>query len=215
MKIRKSFIISLVIGLSSCATHETTYWEHGKKGTVIVHHVRKNQRGTADRTEMLTSKMVTPDEIKVYDLGRMPDGNGGMHEAHRFYRVVQSEHFDLRLPPAKDLKPTGPKTVFTPPTYSPAPKDQRINDAVADANQAKDKLDEARGKIEKQLADDNNLRGELQTAIDDNQRLHDQLSAAMSTPQRSPTPSTQSDASKAGQAAGSDPLAQWGSRVAP
>lgn len=217
MKIKVvSFTISLAVCLSSCASNkEAVYWQ--KKGDrIVVHHVRHTPKGTADRTEMLTSKMVTPDEIKVYDLGRIPDGNGGMHEAHRYYRVVQSEHFDLRLPPADKLKPTGPKTVFTPPTYSPLPKDQRINDAVADANQAKEKLDEARGKIEQQLATDNNLRGELQTAIDDNQRLHDQLSAAMSTPQRSPSNgAAQSDASKAGSTAGSDPLAAWGQKFAP
>jgi len=210
-------VVSLTaVAFSGCATKETTYWEHGKKGTVIVHHVRKTQNGTSDRTEKLTTKVIEPGQIHVYDLGRLPDGNGGMAEAHRYYRVEQSETLDLRLTPANKLKPTGPRTVFTPPTYSPLPKDQRINDAVADANQAKEKLDEARGKIEQQLASDNNLRGELQTAIDDNQKLHDQLSAAMSTPQRSPSNGpAQSDASKAGQAAGSDPLAQWGDKVQP
>jgi hypothetical protein len=39
-----------------------------------------------------------------------------------------------------------------PPTYSPPPQSQRINDAVAEAErQAKDQLDEARGKIEQLL----------------------------------------------------------------
>jgi hypothetical protein len=39
-----------------------------------------------------------------------------------------------------------------PPTYSPPPQSQRINDAVAEAErQAKDQLDEARRKIEQQL----------------------------------------------------------------
>ena len=32
----------------------------------------------------------------MYDLGRMPDGNGGMNEAHRYYRVVQSATLELR-----------------------------------------------------------------------------------------------------------------------
>src|SRR6266403_3560367 len=115
---RISLVICAIVVSSCAATHEKTYWE--KKGSkVIIHHVRHTPKGTADRTELLTSKPMTPDEIHVYALGRIPDGNGGMSEAHRYYRVVQSESFDLRLPPAGKLKPTGPKTVYTPPTYSP------------------------------------------------------------------------------------------------
>jgi hypothetical protein len=211
-------IVSLAaLCFCGCAAKEQTYWEKGKKGAVIVHHVRRTQKGTSDRTEMLTTKIIEPGQIHVYDLGRMADGNGGMSEAHRYYRVEQSETMDLRLTPASKLRPTGPKTVFTPPTYSPPPRDQRINDAVSEAHQAKDKLDEARGKIDQKLAEDNNLRGELQTQIDENQRLQDQLNSAMSTPQRSPAPrnnSAQSDASKAGQAV-ADPLASWGKTIQP
>lgn len=207
--VKRISLVVCVIAASSCAaTHEKTYWEK-KGGKVIIHHVRHTPKGEADRTEMLTSKPMTPDEIHVYDLGRIPDGNGGMHEAHRYFRVVQDEHYDLRLPAADKLKPTGPKTVFTPPTYQKPPESQRINDAVAEVNQAKDKLDEARGKAEQQLATDNSLRGELQNQIDENQRLHDQLSAAMSTPQKT---APQSDATKAGQTVG-DPLAEWGNKV--
>lgn len=211
-------IVSLAaLCFCGCATHtaEHVYWEH-KGSKVLVHHVRKTPKGTSDRTELLSSKPMDAAEIHVYDLGRMVDGNGGMSEAHRYYRVEQSESFDLRLPPASKLKPTGPKTVFTPPNYSPMPKDQRINDAVTEAHQAKDKLDEVRGKAEQQLATDNNLRGELANQMDENARLKEQLNDAMSTPQRSPAPTSapQSDASKAGQAAvGSDPLVQWGKKV--
>src|SRR6266481_194844 len=164
--------IILFIGLALCATgcaanKETLYWEKGKRGTITVHHVRKTHKGTSDRTEELTAKAADPAWIHTYDLGRMPDGNGGMHEAHRYYVVTQSEHVNLMLPPASKLHPTGPRSVYTPPNYTPMPKDQRINDAVSEARQAKDKLDEARGNVEQQLASDNNLRGELQNQIDE------------------------------------------------
>ena len=207
-------LFGLALVFSGCAAKEQTYWEK-KKGTIIVHHVRRTYKGARDRTESLTANTVTPAEIHVYDLGRMPDGNGGMHEAHRYYRVVQSERFDQRLPAEGSGRLSkGRKTVFTPPNYSPAPKSQRINDALAEAKEAKDKLDEARGKIEQQLTTDNDLRGELQTVIDENQRLQDQINAGFSAPQRAATPSP-SPASKAAQAGSQvvDPLAQWGQKV--
>lgn len=205
---RQSFITSLFVLLAGCATHEQTYWEKGKHGTITVHHVRRTPKGTKDRTEELSANVIEPGLIHTYDLGRLPDGNGGMSEAHRYYRVVTSESFDLRLPPAGKLKPTGPKTVYTPPTYSPPPRDQRINDAVASANEAKDKLDAARGKVEAQLATDNNLRGELQTQSEQIATLQGQLDAAMSAPKPSVTPAPSATPS-------SDPLAQWGRKITP
>src|SRR5260370_32205841 len=172
--IRRNLSISLLglaIFFSGCAANEQTYWEK-KKGTIIVHHVRREYNGTRDRTESLTENTVAPAEVHVYDLGRLPDGNGGMHEAHHYYRVVQSESFDLRLPAEGSVRlSNGPKTVFTPPNYSPPPRSQRINDALVAAKEAKDKLDEALGKIKQQLTSDKNLRGELQTVIDEIHRF--------------------------------------------
>src|SRR5271163_2092744 len=164
--IRRNLSISflgLALLFSGCAAKEQTYWEK-KKGTIIVHHVRRTSNGTRDRTESLTANTVTPAEVHVYDLGRMPDGNGGMHEAHRYYRVVQSERFDVRLPAEGSVRLSkGPKSAFTPPNYSPPPKSQRINDALAEAKEAKDKLDEARGKIEQQLRGTTIQRAESKT----------------------------------------------------
>jgi hypothetical protein len=213
-------LVSLTaVFLCGCAgTKETTFWERGKHNTVIVHHVHHTQKGTADRTEELTAKVIDPAQIHTYDLGRMPDANGNVHEAHRYYVVTQSSHINLMLPPAKDLHPTGPRSIYTPPNYTPMPKDQRINDAVSEARQAKDKLDEARGKIDQQLANDNNLKGQLEQQSEQIQDLQSQLNSAMSTPTRSPAPAAggqQSDASKAGTVAGSDPLALWGKQVQP
>jgi len=203
--------------VSSCANNEQTYWERGKKGTIIVHHVTRTPNGTRDRTERLTSNAIRPAEIHAYDLGRIPDGSGGGHEAHEYYRVVQSETFDLRLPGEGKLQvSTGPKTVLTPPTYTPPPKSQRIDDAVADAIAAKNKLDEERGKIDQQILGDNNLRGEVEALAEQNQRLQQQVNAAFGTngqapvASASPTPTT-----AAGQAGAQavDPLVQWGQKV--
>jgi hypothetical protein len=205
---------SFALCLSACATKETVYWEKAKHNKIIVHHVHKTNKGMTDRTEELTAKAADPAWIHTYDLGRMPDGKGGMHEAHRYYVVTQSSHVDLMLPPASKLHPTGPRSVYTPPNYTPMPKDQRINDAVAEAHQAKDKLDDARGKIEQQIAEDNNLRGELQNQMDENARLQEQLNAAMSSKPNSPPPVNggQSDTAKPGQQT-PDALATWGAKL--
>jgi hypothetical protein len=147
-------------------------------------------------------------EIHVYDVGRYVDPNGNMHEAHQMYRVAQSAHPLLMLP--KGTHPTGPRTVYAPPNYTPMPNDQRINDAITEARNAKEKLEAERKQIEDRLAQDNNLRGELQAQIDENERLRAQIDAGMSArkhSEQSPTP-TQTDAEKAAQAA-VDPLVQW------
>jgi hypothetical protein len=142
-----------------------------------------------------------------------------MHEAHEYYRVVQTETFDLRLPAKGSVRVSrGPKTVFTPPTYSPPPQSQRINDAVADAMEAKNQLDKARGKIDEQLVNDNNLRGELEALAEQNQRLQDQVNTALAMGKSAPvaSPSPTSAAAQPGVQAGSqaaDSLAQWGQKV--
>jgi len=74
-----SISLSLAVCLCSCATKEQTYWEKAGKRIIIVHHVRKVNGGLRDHVERLTSTTVRPAEIHVYDLGRMPDGQGGMH----------------------------------------------------------------------------------------------------------------------------------------
>lgn len=208
-------LLCLTVCVSSCATNEQTYWEK-KKGTIIVHHVRKVNGGTKDRTERLTSNTLRPAEVHEYDLGRLPDGNGGMHEAHRYYRVVQTETFDLRIPAEGTIRVTkGPKTAFTPPTYTPPPQSQRLNDAIAEAKEAKEKLDQARGRLEQQqLANDNNLRGDFDALNEKYQRLQEQVNTAFAMGKSAPvaSPSPASAAMQAGMQA-ADPLAQWGQKV--
>ena len=149
--------------------------------------------------------------LHVYDVGRYIDSNGNTHEAHQIYRVAQSPRPLLTLP--KGTHPTGPRTVYTPPNYTPMPNDQRINDGITETRKAKEKLEAERKQIEDRLAQDNNLRGELQAQIDENERLRAQIDAGMSArkhSEQSPTPA-QTDAEKAAQAA-VDPLLQWGEK---
>jgi hypothetical protein len=216
MKTQNVLFVSLAfLCLAGCSTtHQESVTFERKKGVTIVHHRSRTSHGLVDRIDTLSrSGIVSRAEIHVYDLGRLPHGESGMDEAHRYYRVVQSEHFDLRLPHST-LHPTGPKTALSPPTYSPPPKDQRISDAVAEAKRAKEKLEAAAKQVQDRLQEDNSLRGELQAQIEENQRLQDQINAGFATPQRSSAPrsSTASDAEKAAQAA-VDPLVQWGQKV--
>jgi hypothetical protein len=144
----------------------------------------------------------------------MPDGHGGMREAGRYYRIVKSPTFDLRLPSKSSNLASGPKTVFTPPNYSPPPNDQRVDDAVESARQAKVKLDDQQRILASQIDKDNVLRGELETQISANQVLADQLRAAFNTqkqPKQQGNP-PETDAQKAAENA-ADSLTDWGKQV--
>src|SRR6516164_4184525 len=209
MKIKIGFITSFaaVITLAGCATatRESVTWEK-HKGVTIIHHRKRTSRGLVDRIDALGKNgVVSSAEIHVYDVGRYVDANGNLHQAHQMYRVAQSSHPLLMLP--KGTHPTGPRTVYTPPNYSPPPNDQRINDAVSEANKAKEKLEAAQKQVEQRLSEDNNLRGALQDQIDENERLKAQIEAGMSTKHTDQAPQT--DAEKAA-AAAVDPLVQWG-----
>jgi hypothetical protein len=202
---------SLIVAvLSGCAATGFESVSVEKKGKVtVVHHRRHTSNGAVDRIEAISSSgAYSSAEIKVYDLGRYIDSSGNVQEAHRMYRVVQSEHPNLMLP--RKPHPSDPCTVYAPPNYTPPPNDQRITDAVAEANKAKEKLEAATKEVQGRLQQDNVLRGELQDQIDENQRLHDQLSAGMNTPKHQAP--AQSDAEKAAQS-GVDSLAAWGKQV--
>jgi len=212
MKVRIGFITSFaaVATLASCSTthQESVTWEK-KKGVTVIHHRSRTSSGLVDRIDALgKNAIVSRAEIHVYDVGRLPHGENGMDEAHRYYRVVQSPRPILSLPKGAPAK--GPRTVFTPPNYTPPPQDQRINDAVAEAKRAKEELEAAEKQVQERLNADNNLRGQLQAQIDENERLRAQIEAGMST--KHGDPSAQTDAEKAA-AAAVDPLVQWGKQV--
>jgi hypothetical protein len=192
--------------LAGCASVPESVTTEHKGKVLIVHHRRQTNGGLVDRIEAINSKgVVSQAEVKVYDVGRYVDSNGNIHEAHQMYRVAQSAHAILSLP--KGTHATGPRTVYTPPNYTPPPNDQRINDAVSEANKAKEKLEAAQKQVEQRLSEDNNLRGELQAQIDENERLKAQIEAGMSTKHGDQSPQT--DAERAA-AAAVDPLVEWG-----
>ncbi len=119
-KMSRSFIISSLAALSlaGCAAGpESVTTEHKGKVT-IVHHRRRSPNGLVDKIEAISpSGVVTQAEVHVYDVGRLPTGDGGMNEAHRYYRVTQSEHWNLNLPSKSHSGVvSGPRTVYTPPT---------------------------------------------------------------------------------------------------
>ena len=147
-----------------------------------------------------TNQVRVPDEVHAYAIGRLPR-DGGMDEAHLYYRIEQSAHWDLRLPNKKQAAAltTGPREVFYPPTYSPPPRDQRVRDAVAAADQARLAAEEAQRNfqsaiedIHKKLQEDNQLKEEIQDLLKQNQRLREQLEGehAHPTPTASPSKST-------------------------
>jgi hypothetical protein len=206
----KYLVLSISLAaLVGCATAPEAVSVEKRKGVTVVHHRRHTTNGAVDRIEAISANgAYSQAEIHVYDIGRLPHGDNGMDEAHRYYRVVQSERPNLMLP--RKTHPGGPRTVFTPPNYTPPPQNQRVTDAVAAANEAKEKLEAATKEVQSRLQQDNVLRGELQAQIDENQRLRDQLNAGMNTPKHQA--SGQSDAEKAAQS-GVESLAAWGKQV--
>jgi hypothetical protein len=209
IKFQNLAISVAVLCVAGCAsTPESVTTEHKGKVTII-HHRRKTNSGLVDKIEAIDARgAVTQAEVHVYDVGRYIDGSGNIHEAHSVYRTVQSARPNLALPAKVS---GGPRTVYTPPNYVPPPKDQRINDAIAEANAAKEKLQAAAKQIQDRLKEDNALRGQLQTEIDENQRLQDQINAGFNTPQHQATPPATA-AQNAAQA-DVDALKQWGEQV--
>ena len=218
-----TLLTSLALCLVGCASQPpVTYWEKNKKTKkIVVHHVTRSFGRVHDRTEELTAKVVTPSEIHVYDLGRMPDGNGGMSEAHRYYRVVQSERFDLRLPETGKSwkygpKLTGPKKLFYAPTYTPPPQSERITDAVnraqekeRQAEQAKQQLKDATQKVTDRISEDNVLRDELQNQLEANEELKRQIDKGVD----GSFSTRHAPATNGTPAPGNDALANWGNNL--
>jgi hypothetical protein len=146
-----------------------------------------------------TNQVRVPDEVHAYAIGRLPNGEGGMDEAHLYYRIEQSAHWDLRLPAKKQAAAltTGPKAVFYPPTYQAPPKDQRVRDAMTAADQARLAAEQAQRNFEsatedihKKLQEDNQLKDEIQELLKQNQQLREQLEGGHAHP--TPTASTAS-----------------------
>ena len=160
-----------------------------------------------------TNQVRVPDEVHAYAIGRLPV-DGGMDEAHLYYRIEQSAHWDLRLPAKKQATAltTGPKAVFFPPTYQPPPKDQRVRDAMAAADQARLAAEQAQRNFEsatedihKKLQEDNQLKDEIQELLKQNQQLRERSEGGRANPSPTVSPS-KSDVP-------ADQLKNWGNRL--
>ena len=145
-----------------------------------------------------TNQVRVPDEVHAYAIGRLPNREGGMDEAHLYYRIEQSAHWDLRLPAKRQATAltTGPKEVFYPPTYQPPPNDQRVRDAMAAADQARLAAEQAQRNFEsatedihKKLQEDNQLKDEIQELLKQNQQLREQLEGGHAHPSPTASPS--------------------------
>ena len=197
--------------LAGCASSPVSVTTEHKGKVTLIHHRQRIGNGAVDKIEAISANgSVTTAEVHVYDIGRYVDGSGNIHEAHSVYRVVQSERPNLMLP--KKVS-GGPGTAYTPPNYVPPPKDQRINDAVAEAQQAKEKLDDASKRLNERMAEDNTLAGQLQDAQAQNASLREQLDAAMNAKPK-PSPAAETDAERAAQSAAAvSDLQRWGNQV--
>ena len=161
-----------------------------------------------------TNQTRVPDRVHAYAIGRLPNGEGGMDEAHLYYRIEESAHWDLRLPAKKQATAltTGPKEVFYPPTYQAPPNDQRVRDAMAASDQARLAAEQAQRNFEsatddihKKLQEDNQLKDEIQELLKQNQQLRQELQSGQGHPAASPSPSNSN--------APQEPLKDWGNHL--
>ena len=196
----------LALLLAGCATHEQVTAQQ-KKGLVVVHHRSIHGTKAVDRIETVNAKGVLSQAVvEVYDIGRLPDGHGGLTEAHRYYRVTQTPTFDLRLPRKSGTTGTGPRSVYTPPNYVPPPNDQRVNNAVAQAEKAKEQLQAVQKELQARLDQDNALREQLQNQVNTNEALMQQFQKAFPDSRAPPT----SNSAAAKEAASDvDDLTKW------
>jgi hypothetical protein len=209
-------LLTLSALFSSCASaqKETVTSEKKRGGVTVIHHRSKTSYGARDRIEAINSKgVVSLAEVKVYDVGRLPDGHGGMREAGRYYQIVNSSSFNLALPQKSGNLASGPKTIFTPPNYTAPPNDQRVEDALADAREAKRKLDEQQAKLAEEIAQFNVKKGELQNQIERTQQIADQLKASFNTETKPKKEGPKTEAEKAAESVSADNLADWGRQV--
>jgi hypothetical protein len=202
-------LLALGIGLVGCADRQALMsWPDGKTLAACTRTPQPKMYG--QQRVAYTSQVRMLDDVHAYALGRMPTGQGGMDEAHQYYRTEQSAHWDLRLP-TKRVATSGPPGVFNPPTYQRPPKDQRVTDAVNAADQARLAAEEAKRnfqdattKVQHRLQEDNQLKDALREQLEKNQQLRDQLQQLQNKGNATPSPS---------QGSSTDALKQWGDQL--
>ena len=88
-----------------------------------------------------------------------------------------------------------------------------MEDALADAREAKRKLDEQQAKLAEEIAQFNVKKGELQNQIERTQQIADQLKASFNTETKPKKEGPKTEAEKAAESVSADNLADWGRQV--
>ena len=164
-----------------------------------------------DRKSMVNIRWLTPlmsglpDEVHVYDVGRMPHGQGGMDEAHQY---TGSNNPRLGFAPSQqeDGVLRGERPLSSHVSAS-AKRSTGERDAVNAADQERLRAEEAKrnfeaatGEVRQRLQEDNQLKDALREQIETNRKLREQLE--QTNPKASPSPSPSSSST--------DALKKWG-----
>lgn len=89
-------------------------------------------------------KVRVPDVVHAYAIGRLPTKDGkGMDEAHTYYRIEESAHWDERLP-SRPLATTGPVDHLESPTARHLPASKELAAAEDQARSVAADLQKAR-----------------------------------------------------------------------
>lgn len=161
------------------------------------------------------NKVRVPDRIHAYSVGRLPTADGlAMNEAHQYYRIEDSAHWDQRLPD-HPMGSSGPLGKFAPPTARRVAVSREVHAAEAHNEvlaqsmmQARDTYRSAATKVQDQAlaAEKNRVTAEtyrtlLQTKEAENNQLraeNERLRSAVDAPAAAkpgvtPGPSANSD----------------------
>ena len=150
-----------------------------------------------------SNKVRIPDRIHAYSVGRLPTADGlAMNEAHQYYRIEDSAHWDQRLPD-HPMQSSGPLGKFAPPTARRVAVSKEVHAAEAQNEALAESMTQAREtyrtaakqlqsqslNAEKTRAVADTYRTLLDTSRAENTQLraeNDRLRAAVENP--APTP---------------------------
>ncbi len=146
-----------------------------------------------------SNKVRVPDRVHAYSVGRLPTADGlAMNEAHQYYRIEDSAHWDQRLPD-HPMQSSGPLGKFAPPTARRVSVTREVhaaeaqNEALAQSMmQARDtyrtaatQLKTASLNVEKTRVMADSYRALLETSRAENTQLkaeNDRLRSAVDAP---------------------------------
>jgi hypothetical protein len=154
-------------------------------------HATPGHSSTGCRLTSHESSLVrVPDQLHVYRVGRLPDGNS-MREAGNYYHVEQSAYWNRFNPAGRQVVisgasiTSGPTSSIVAKAYRPVPHDQELTELRNEARDEKDKVVHelekaklAREKLEgltQGLAQTDQVIKEAQTEISELKAQNDDL----------------------------------------